>query len=86
MRFLLIEAYVKLVECARNIEQASSDIYTSKKILTRWLFWTYKYNFYLRTNKVLDKQYVNIDDVYAWNLFDYKFLVTTILTAIAHLI
>ena len=37
-------------------------------------------------NKMLDKLYINIDDVYAWNLFDYKFLVTTILTAIAHLI
>ena len=33
---------------------------------------------FLRSNKVLDKQYVNIDDVYAWNLLIINFSRVTI--------
>jgi hypothetical protein len=84
MRFLLIEAYAKLNAWKRrNIFyiQRNTSMKQYYKMSLRNL-----QNTSLGFNKMLDKLYINIDDVYAWNLFDYKFLVTTILTAIAHLI
>ena len=84
MRFLLIEAYAKLNAWRRrNIFyiQRNTTIKQYDKMSLRNL-----QNTSLGYNKMLDKLYINIDDVYAWNLFDYKFLVTTIMTAIAHLI
>ena len=46
MRFLLIEAYAKLVECARNTQEVSTDIYAPEtRILTKWLFGAYKKHF-----------------------------------------
>ena len=84
MRFLLIEAYAKLNAWRRrNIFyiQRNTSMKQYYKMSPRNL-----QNTSLGYNKMLDKLYINIDDVYAWNLFDYKFLVTTILTAITHLI
>ena len=79
MRFLLIEAYAKLVECARNTQEVSTDIYAPEtRILTKWLFGAYKKHFLEKNNKLLDKLYINIDDVYAWNLLIINFSLVTI--------
>ena len=46
MRFLLIEAYAKLVECARNTQEVSTDIYAPEtRIRTKWPFGAYKKHF-----------------------------------------
>ena len=65
MRFLPIEAYAKVNAWRRRNILEEKDYKVSLRV---------SWNTSLGNNQMSDKVYINIDDVYAWNLLIINFL------------